>query len=119
MPPPRPLPSLATVQTTVEVLVGQIKGLRLEVERLGKIITDPAPKDVLRISHVPSAPPLPTRPSMAAKAAIGGGKVAKVAMIATGVLTVAGQLATLWRPEYTGPIAQALKLLASLGGGDP
>lgn len=119
MPPPRPIPTIATVQTTVEVLVGQTKGLRLEVERLGLLITNPAP-DVLRFSTPPASTPTPTpRPSMAVKAALGGGKVAKIVIIATGILTVAGQLAAVLKPEYTGPIVQALRLLASLGGAEP
>lgn len=121
MPPPRPIPTVATVQTTVEVLVGQIKGLRLEVERLGKLMSEP---DVLRISRVPSPTslmptPVPApRPSMAVKAAKGAGQWGKIIMIGTGALTVLGQVVALWKPEYTGPIIQALRLLASLGGGD-
>jgi len=118
VPPPRPIPTLATVQTTVEVLVGQIKGLRLDTERLGKLIAAPPP-DVLRISTPPnstSAAP-PPRPSMAAKAAKGGGWLGKAVLIASGVLTVAGQIVAVWKPEYTGPIIQALRLLGSLGGG--
>lgn len=115
------MPTLATVQTTVEVLVGQIKGLRLEIDRLGLIITDPLPS-VLRISAPPLVPTnitIPPRPSMAVKAALGGGKLAKIVLIVTGVLTVAGQLAAVIKPEYTGPIVQALRLLGSLGGADP
>ncbi len=119
MPPPRPLPSLATVQTTVEVLVGQIKGMRLDIEALGKLVRE-QPLDVRIASSAPPAPLTPQpRPSMAAKAAHGGSKVAQIVMIATGILTVAGQIAAVWKPQYTGPIVQALRLLASLGGGDP
>lgn len=113
------------MQTTVEVLVGQMKGLRLEVEALSRLITDPPPA-VLRVPPVPAreelAPPsVPTakRPSMAVKAARDASSLGKVVMIGTGVLTVAGQLVSLIRPEYTGPIVQALRLLASLGGAEP
>lgn len=122
LPPPRPIPTLATVQTTIEAVMGQVKGLRLELEALTAMTRYP---DVLRVSRVPSPAsllpsPVPEpRPSMAAKAAHGAGKWGKVAMIATGALTVVGQVVALWKPEYTGPIVQALRLLASLGGGDP
>ncbi len=111
------------MQTTVEVLVGHVKGLRLEVEALSRLITDPPPT-VLRVPPVPApeelAPPsAPKRPSMAVKAARDASSLGKVVMIGTGVLTVAGQLVSLIRPEYTGPIVQALRLLASLGGAEP
>jgi hypothetical protein len=135
MPPPRPIPTLATVQTTVEVLVGQVKGLRADVasvservDALGERMTDPA-LAVLRFSKPPTlesiaspatSTPVPqSRPSMAAKAAKGTSKATKLLMIATGALSVAGQVVALWEPEYTGPIIQALRLLASLGGGHP
>lgn len=127
VPPPRPLPSLATVQTTVEVLVGQIKGLRLDVERLGLLVGG-LPQDVPRappapvISYVtptPVPPSTPTRrPSMAAKAALGTGRVGKVLVIATGALTVMGQLAALLEPKYVGPLEQAIRVLRALVGGD-
>lgn len=121
VPPPRPLPTVATVQSTVEVLVGQVKGLRRDVDELIQLIRNPPP-EVIRFSVPPSitTTPVPeSRPSIAAKAAQSTSKLGKVLMIGTGVLTVAGQLVALWKPEYTGPIIQALRLLASLGGGDP
>jgi hypothetical protein len=121
VPPPRPIPTLATVQTTVEVCVKHIKDMRLQVDALEKLVKG---ADVLRISSVPSPgslnpPPPEPRPSMAVKAAQGAGKWGRVIMIGTGVLTVAGQLVAVWKPEYTGPFIQALRLLASLGGAEP
>ena len=130
LPPPRPLPTIANVHTTVEVLVGHVKNLRLEVEALSKLITDPPP-EVLRVPRLPSpeslvppstptvATPAPSsRPSMAAKAAKDAGKFGRALMVATGVLTIAGQIASLWRPEYTGPIEQALRLLKAIVGAE-
>lgn len=119
LPPPRPLPNIATVQTTVEVCIGQLKGLRLEVEALSKLIRDPPP-DVLRISVPPVSGPQPPRPSMAAKAAQGTTRVGKWILIGTGALTVLSQALTMLdRPEL-GPVVQALRvLLAALGGSPP
>jgi hypothetical protein len=54
---------------------------------------------------------------MAVKAARGTTHVGKIVMVATGILSVVGQVIAIWRPEYSGPIIDALRLLASLGSG--
>lgn len=127
--PPRPLPTLATIQASVDAALRELRGARLDIDHLktsSKAIREQLSEteDIIRISRVPrpaSLSPIPTepRPSMAVKAAKGTSKAGKVLMIGTGLLTVAGQVISFWRPEYTGPVTQALRLLASLGGGEP
>jgi hypothetical protein len=130
--PPRPLPTLATVQAAVEATLRELRGARIDIDALkteskairAKVLET---EEIIRISRLPgpsSLSPVPAapqpRPSMAARAAQSApGKVGAALMIGTGALTVAGQIVALWKPEYTGPIFQALRLLASLGGGDP
>lgn len=125
--PPRPLPTTATVQALVEVLLREMRGVRIDIDQLKtdvkavrlQVVPDP---DVIRLSPLPRPSALPVvpspRPSMAAKAAHGTGRVGRAVLLATGALTVAGQVVALWRPEYAGPLAQALKLLAAIGGAE-
>lgn len=58
------------------------------------------------------------RPSLAAQAAKGTTRLTKGLVVAIGLLSVAGQIIAIWKPEYAGPIIEALRLLASLGGGE-
>jgi hypothetical protein len=74
--------------------------------------------------RVSSVPPSAPRSSLRVAAA-STSKVGKWGTMAIGALAVAGQV-IVWfgKPEYAGPIAQALKLIASLitsaaGGGAP
>ena len=105
----------------------EVRGARLDIDALKtgmKALREKLDEEIARIGRPPSATslspvPEPPRPSMAAKAAKGTGKIGAFLMIGTGVLAVAGEVAKLWRPEYVGPIAQALRLLASLAGGEP
>ena len=126
LPPPSRLPTVATVQLQAEINTGLLKATRKDLD---EVIRDVAsikkhligdPNDV-RFSPVPSAPSAPITikptPSIAVRAAKGTPKIARILFIATGALTFAGQVVALWKPEYTGPIFQALKLLGSLGGG--
>jgi len=98
-PPPRQLSSLAGLVTRVETLIEKVDAVAERQERT----TMPA-----------AAEP---RPSLAVKAATGTKRVGKVLMIATGILSIAGQIIALWKPAYAGPIIEALRLLGSLGGG--
>jgi hypothetical protein len=127
--PPRALPTVATVQASVDTVLREVRGARSDLDAIkgeikairSKVLE--TEEQIIRISHLPSPAsltPLPTepRPSMAVKAASKASRAGKVLMIGTGILTVAGQIISLWKPEYTGPVIQALKLLASLGGND-
>jgi hypothetical protein len=97
-PPPRQLSSLAGIVTRVETLIERVDSVVAHQQRT----TLPAAGD---------------RPSLAVKAARGTTRVGKVLMICAGVLSVAGQVVAIWKPAYAGPIVEALRLLASLGGG--
>lgn len=63
------------------------------------------------IERLSSIPPPESRPSRAVQAAQKTGTAAKVFTLGLGVLALAGQGIALWRPEYTGPIVGALKLV--------
>lgn len=121
MPPPRPVPTLLTLQSALDVLTGQVRGYREEVDAA---LAKASEQAVLRFSAPPSpdslAPP-PPRPSMAAKAAHGTAKVSGKVLAVLGAVAAIGQVAAVWMPQYAGPIAQALRLLAALvsGGSDP
>lgn len=130
----RSLPTIGTVQAQVDAngetlgLVGaDVAAVRRDVELIRRhLLGDP---DVIRLSPLPTpsqlAPPaVPTerRPSLAVQAANatmkGTGKLGRFIVIATAALSIAGQIAALWEPRYTGPIVQALQLLAAFGGAE-
>lgn len=100
--PPRPLTSVGTLT----VVLDKVEAMQKDLASLNKFVAE----------RTATLPP-PSRPSLAVKAAEGTSRVTKALMIATGVLSVAGQIVAIWKPAYAGPIIEALRLLASLGGG--
>jgi hypothetical protein len=119
-----PTPTLAAVLDLLEGMAAQIEGGRTDIDDLTltvKAIDRRIEPQVIRISAVPSpeslvpSPPAP-RPSMAVKAARGTTRVGQIVMVGTGILSVTGQVIAIWKPQYAGPIIEALRLLASLGG---
>lgn len=133
-PPPRALPTVATVAAGVEALLREMRGLRIDVEAvktdtkaLRSQLTET--EEIIRISRLPSPaslspvpstpPPTAPRPSMAAKAATGSGKAGKWILLGSGVLTVVAQAIAMFnKPEY-GPIVAALRVLLSSLTGAP
>lgn len=110
--PGRPTTMTATLVVRVETVLDEVARVRQEVAALAKLIasrsTQPTPDSI---------PVVEPRPSLAVKAARQGTRWGRALMIATGVLSVVGQVIALWKPAYAGPIIEALRLLASLGGG--
>lgn len=127
--PPRPLPTLATVQASVDALLREMRGARLDIDGLKTEVKTVRAKvsdteEIIRISHLPSPaslvpssliPPPASRPSIAAKAAQKGLDLGKYTAIVIGVLSVVAQVVAQFKPAYLGPITSMLKLL---GGGD-
>jgi hypothetical protein len=109
--PARPLTTTAALVVKVETVLDQVAFLRQDVAALARMV------DRRSLPSPESIPVVEPRPSLAVKAAKGTTHVGKVLMIATGVLSVVGQVIALWKPAYAGPIIEALRLLASLGGG--
>ena len=71
-------------------------------------------------SQPPPALATPAPSSSMRAAAKTGGKLGKWGTLALGVLAFVGQV-IVWiaKPEYAGPIVQAIKVIASLAGGAP
>lgn len=109
--PARPLTTTAALVVRVETVLDQVAMVRQDVAALAKVVVE-------RSMRSPeSEPVVDPRPSLAVKAAKGTTHIGKGLMIAMGVLSVVGQVIALWKPAYAGPIIEALRLLASLGGG--
>lgn len=110
--PARPLTTTAALVVRVETVLDQVAMVRQDVAALAKVVAErhslPAPESI---------PVDKPRPSLAVKAAKGTTHIGKGLMIAMGVLSVVGQVIAVWKPAYAGPIIEALRLLASLGGG--
>lgn len=134
--PPRALPTLATVQASIDLQARELRGARLDIDALKTEVKAirlqlEETADNIRISFIPKAPALPTpmpasaptstpvpapRPSLAAKGAKGAGKVGKWIFFGLGVAaTVAQVLAE--HTAYRGPLLELLRVLGSLGGG--
>ncbi len=112
--PARPLTTTAALVVRVETVLDQVAMVRRDVATLAKLIAERQPVQEPEAQPVPMVQP---RPSLAVKAAKRTTRIGKGLMIATGVLSVVGQVIALWKPAYAGPIIEALRLLASLGGG--
>ena len=101
-------------------MLGEVAAMRADLSALMTLVVErrslPAPAAIPIVDAPASIPVVVERPSLAVKAAKGTTHVGKVVMIAAGILSVAGQVVALWKPE-AGPIVEALRLLASLGGG--
>lgn len=137
-------PTLATVQLALETVLRELLGARLDIESLKahvRAIRDRASEmeEIIRVTHLPGpgalfsltpgpssstvppgpmSEPRPSLPVRAAQSTFAGGKwLGKWGVLVSGGLALAGQFVALWKPEYAGPIIQALRLLASLGGG--
>ena len=112
--PPAADPEPAELDTaTRELLANAIA--RAITAQLGRV----------RISSIPPKPPSEPPRSSIRVAAKGTGKLGKWGTMAVGGLAIAGQI-IVWfgKPEYASPIAQALKIIASMlvsiaGGGAP
>lgn len=125
--PDRPLTATGTLVVRVETILDEIARLRQDVAALGKSIDERVslpPPVILPMPEAGESTPDDSktaagavRPSLAVKAAEGTTQFTKVLMIAAGILSVAGQIVAVWKPAYAGPIVEALRLLASLGGG--
>jgi len=111
--PARPLTTTAALVVRVETVLDQVAFLRQDVAALTKLLagrqSEPSPESIPVVVE--------PRPSLAVKAAREGTRWGRVLMMATGVLSVVGQVIALWKPEFGGPIVEALRLIASLGGG--
>lgn len=123
---PRPIPTLATLQTMLDELARELRGARLDIDKaktdvkaVRALLTEPEPE--IPITFIPKAPAVPTpvpasRPSLAAKAAKGTGAIGKWVFFGLGVAaTVAQVLAE--HTAYRGPLLELLRVLGSLGGG--
>ena len=124
--PARTLPTLATVQASLDAVLRELRGARLDIESLkGELrgvrgqLADTA--DEIKISFLPKAPTAPptpvpeSRPSMAAKAGKATTKVGKWVFFGLGLAASVAQILAA-HTNYRGPLLELLRVLGSLGG---
>lgn len=121
MPPPRPLPTIATLQTLVEATLREVRGARLDIDTIrtdAKTIRTKVleTEEIIRISRLPSlssVTPTPpsARPSMAVAAAKKGLNLGKNTAIVIGLLSLVAQVVAQFQPRYSGPLTAILKVL--------
>lgn len=114
--PPRPLPTLTSLQASVDAAVREIRGARLDVDQLKTslravraTLDAPTPPP---ISIIPKPTPVPeARPSMAAKAAHGTRVFGKYTAYVVAVAAVLGQVIAAALPHQQGPLVELLRVL--------
>lgn len=116
--PAHPQATLARVIEEMAALRGAVARLEMAMTTRGSATSGGPVSAGGSNERLPRPAPLPTetRPSLAVEAARQTGRVTRVIMIATGALSVVGQIIAIWQPRYAGPISEALRLLATLGG---
>lgn len=133
-----PVPPIDRVLAIVSAIPAKIEAQRDEAERahetalavLRELQALRRAVDPTRTIFIPPIPPVstpplsngaghPERPSLAVQSKRGAVKLGKVGPWVVGVLSIAGQLAALARPEYVGPLTAILRALGGLVGVEP